>query len=364
MQIMKPYFPSGTAGKKLLGMSLDQIDPDLNLEQWIKRIDQIDLDQHLKLETKHKRKDGTIFPVEVVGCIFEEDSQKFCLSVVRDISHRIKTLELMVQNEKMSSLGGMAAGIAHEINNPLSAILGACQNIINRCFTDTPKNLHTAQDCNLDLEAMREYIRKREILRMISSISDAGERASRIISSMLNFSRGGSQAINTCHIQNTLDESLELVSSDFSFSSNNQLKRTKIIKDYPTNPVQLCCNRSEIQQVLMNLVKNASEAMAEKKYTQGESPELNLRIKESADKVIMEVEDNGPGIPKKILKKIFEPFYTTKDVGMGTGLGLSISYFIITEQHRGEMKVSSTPEYGTKFTIILPKSSCNYKDIK
>lgn len=254
----------GYSRKEIVGMPLDRIDPEINLDQWSKTIAQTDQDRHLKMETRHRRKDGSIFPVEVVGCTFEEDGQKYCLGVARDITHRIHALELMVQNEKMNSMSGMAAGIAHEINNPLSAILGACQNITNRLFTDTPKNLSIAKECNTDLEAMRAYIRKRDILRMIKSISDAGERASKTIASMLNFSRDASSEMKPCAIQDILDESLELISSDFNFSNNSWFKKARIIKKYPPQPVLACCIRSEIQQVIMNLVKNSSEAMAEK----------------------------------------------------------------------------------------------------
>ncbi|WP_320173221.1 ATP-binding protein [Maridesulfovibrio sp.] len=349
----------GYCREELIGMYLDQIDPDLDLKQWVKQVIQINLDQHLKLETRHKRKDGSIFPVEVVGCMFEEDGKKLCLAVARDITHRIQTLELMVQNEKMSSLGGMAAGIAHEINNPLSAILGACQNITNRIFNDTPRNLHIAKECNADLDSMREYMRKRDILRMISSISDAGNRASQIVSSMLNFSRGGSKRMHTCQISALIDESIDLIRSDFSFSSNTKFNQIEISKDYPQQPLSICCIQSEIQQVLMNLMKNACEAMAEKKYPQGDFPQLQLRVKNGKHLVFIEVEDNGPGIPQDKLKKVFEPFYTSKDVGKGTGLGLSISYFIITEQHKGRMEVKSTLGKGTKFIITLPEGSCD-----
>ncbi|WP_321405137.1 ATP-binding protein [Maridesulfovibrio sp.] len=347
----------GYSRKEIIGMPLDQIDPDLNLNQWIKTVAQIEQDIHLKTETRHRRKDGSIFPVEVVGCIFEEDGKRYCLGVARDITHRIHALELMVQNEKMNSMSGMAAGIAHEINNPLSAILGACQNITNRLFTDTPKNLSIAKECNTDLEAMRAYIRKRDILRMIKSISDAGERASKIIASMLNFSRDASREMKPCAIQDILDESLELISSDFSFSNNSWFKKTRIIKKYPPQQVHICCIRSELQQVIMNLVKNASEAMAEKKYSPEEQPTLDLMLKKEEQHIVIEITDNGPGIPEKILKKIFDPFYTTKGANAGTGLGLSISYFIITEQHKGSLIVSSPPGKGTKFTIRLPEKS-------
>ncbi|WP_419781026.1 two-component system sensor histidine kinase NtrB [Maridesulfovibrio sp.] len=353
----------GYSREELLKLGISDIAPKINQDEWLKTITRAAPDQRFIFESRHKRKNGRTYPVEVVACIFQEEDHKYCLGVSRDITQRIQTLELFVQQEKMNSLGGMAAGIAHEINNPLAAILGATQNIRNRIFNDSSKNLHIAEECSLNLETMREYLRKRDIVNMLSTISEAGGRASHIISSMLNFSYSGPRKLHTCSIAELLDESLDLIASDLSFCNTSRFSLISIKKEYTENPLPICCMRSEIQQVIMNLIKNASEAMAEKGYPDGEFPELVLRIKNKKNGIALEIEDNGPGIPQKRLKKIFEPFYTSKSVGMGTGLGLSISYFIITEQHKGTIDVSSIPGKGTKFTIRLPKDSCDCCEI-
>jgi len=353
----------GYSRKEILKFAISDIDPDTNEIEWRKTIARTASDQRLIFESRHRRKDGTTYPVEVVTCIFEENGQKFCLGVARDITQRTRTLELMVQHEKMNSLGGMAAGIAHEINNPLAVIMGATQNMRNRILSDSPKNLHIAQECDLDLDKMREYLRKRDIANMLAKISEAGGRASQIVSSMLNFSHNGPRKMHTCNIAKLMDESLELTSSDLRFRNSSRFTQIQISKEYDNAVLPVCCIRSEIQQVLMNLIRNASEAMAEKEYTAGEGPRLDLRIKNSRGGVVLEVENNGPGIPRNRLKKVFEPFYTSKEVGKGTGLGLSISYFIITEQHKGSMTVSSTDGKGAKFTIRLPEDSCECCDV-
>ncbi|MFO1420366.1 MAG: ATP-binding protein, partial [Candidatus Competibacteraceae bacterium] len=111
------------------------------------------------------------------------------------------------------------------------------------------------------------------------------------------------------------------------------------------------CDKTEIEQVILNLLKNAAQAMAEDGTP---SPTITLRVRYETDYVLIEVIDNGPGMDEKTLKRIFEPFFTTKEVGSGTGLGLSVSYFIVTEQHNGRLSAMSKPGQGARFSIRLP----------
>lgn len=348
----------GYTRNELLKLTLSEIDSETDLDVWINSISVMPTDHQFAIDTNHTRKDGSTFPVEVSACVFDEGNSRYCLGVARDITERIQTQQLLVQHEKMNSLGSMAAGIAHEINNPLSAILGACQNIHNRIYKDTPKNLQVAAECNANLDRLRDYITKRKIDRMINSISEAGNRASKIVTSMLNFSYSKTRKMHTCKMSSLLNESIDLISADFNLKKDYDFKLIKITREYSKETMPVCCVPNEIQQVFLNLFKNATEAMAEKDYPPNEKPELKLRVINTADNVLIEVEDNGPGINGESQKKIFDPFYTSKDVGKGTGLGLSVSYFIITKQHKGSMEVSSTLGKGTKFTVTLPQKIC------
>ncbi|WP_291325664.1 ATP-binding protein [Desulfovibrio sp. UCD-KL4C] len=346
----------GYSRKELLTKKIDEIDTTTNLQKWSEFIDTADDDKSFYIESYHKSKDGYVFPTEICVCIFNEDQDRYCLGVARDISMRKKTQEILIQNEKMSSLGELAAGMAHEINNPLSAIMGASQNIYNRMFTDSKINIATAKKYSISLDDMRNYLKKRKVNRMLNSISVSGVRASKIIQSMLTFSRKSIKQLCVCEISELLNETIELISSDYNLTKEYDFKKIKITREYGEDLPQVCCLENEIQQVLLNVLKNATEAMAEKVYPEDSVPELILRLSCAESAILIEIEDNGPGMTEEVRSRIFEPFYTLKGVGNGTGLGLSISYFIVKELHHGEFNVISKPDVGTKFTIKLPRS--------
>ena len=346
----------GYSRKELLTKKIDEIDTTTNLHEWTEFIRAADDDKSFCMESYHKCKDGSVIPTEICAYIFNEDQGRYCLGVARDISIRKKTQEILIQNEKMSSLGELAAGMAHEINNPLSAIMGASQNIHNRIFTDSKKNIATAKESAISLDDMRTYLNKRKVNRMLNSISVSGVRASKIVHNMLSFSRKSVKQLCVCEISELLNETIELISSDYNLNNEYDFKKIKITREYEEDLPQVCCLENEIQQVLLNVLKNATEAMSEKVYTEGSVPEIILRLRCAESTILIEIEDNGPGMTEEVRSKIFEPFYTLKDVGKGTGLGLSISYFIVKELHHGEFSVVSKPDVGTKFTITLPRS--------
>lgn len=271
---------------------------------------------------------------------------------VDDVTQRVRIEEMMVQTEKMMSIGGLAAGMAHEINNPLSAILQSCQNILRRVSADLPANIALAEQLDLDLAKVHLYLTKRGILRFLEGIHDAGKRASRIVADMLAFSRRSDAEFAPTRVDEILDTVIRLAASDYDLKKKYDFRQVKIIKDYDPNLVEISCDRTEIEQVMLNLVKNAAQAMNEAGTPQPRR--IILRTRRKGNDAFLQVEDNGPGMDEDIRHRVFEPFYTTKRGGKGTGLGLSVSYFIITEQHGGEISVSSTLGQGSCFTIRLP----------
>jgi PAS domain S-box-containing protein len=271
---------------------------------------------------------------------------------VDDVTNRVRIEQMMVQTEKMMSVGGLAAGMAHEINNPLSAIMQGCQNIIRRLSPDLPGNRNTAQALDVDLDKVRMYLEQRGILGFVEDIRSAATRATRIVADMLAFSRRSDAHFVPTHMEEMLETVVRLAASDYDLKKKYDFRQVEIVRDYDNNVGQVYCDRTEIEQVFLNVIKNAAQAMAES----GKPPPytITLRTRGEPEHVRVEIEDNGPGMDEKTCKRVFEPFFTTKPVGVGTGLGLSVSYFIVTEHHGGNISVSSTPGLGTCFVIRLP----------
>ncbi|GAB7533483.1 ATP-binding protein [Pseudomonas sp. 3A(2025)] len=272
---------------------------------------------------------------------------------IDDITQRISLEEMMVQSEKMLSVGGLAAGMAHEINNPLGAILHNVQNIRRRLSPDLPKNLEQAQSDGLDLEQVNRYLTGREVPALLDGIQQAGARAAKIVSHMLNFSRLSNRQLAPCDLPALIDQALEIASNDFDLSIGFDFKGQHIIRQFDPALEPVPCIANELEQVLLNLLKNAAQAIHQRNDDQ-EPGRITLRTRLNPPWAEIQVEDNGIGMSENVRKRTFEPFFTTKEIGQGTGLGLSVSYFIITNNHKGQMEVQSSIGLGTCFTLRLP----------
>lgn len=287
--------------------------------------------------------DITVFPLLTSGI-------REAVIRVDDVTMRLMMENRMIQNEKMLSLGELAAGMAHEINNPLGAIVQSVQNIERRLSPDLQKNLDIAANLNVDLSNINNYLHDREIDSFLRTIRDAGERSARIVSNMLGFSRSGPQhapiALNAL-----TDNCLELMENNFEILREGGTIRVDLERRLADDMPEVLCSAPEIQQVLLNLIRNASQALIGSKQLE---PKITVSSGCDRTHAWISVTDNGPGIPLEARPHLFEPFFTTKEVGQGTGLGLSISYFIITEHHGGTIDVESIPGHGATFTIRLP----------
>lgn len=309
----------------------------------------------------------TVERIERVTWIKDDEAKHYALTfyplmggagrgvVIRidDITQRLSLEEMMVQSEKMLSVGGLAAGMAHEINNPLGAILHNVQNIRRRLSPDLPKNLEHAEQAGIELEVVNRYLQGREVPQLLDGIQQAGARAAKIVTHMLSFSRRSNRQMAPCDLPALIDQAVEIAGNDFDLTIGFDFKGQAIIRQFDPQLGPVPGTANELEQVLLNLLKNAAQAIHLREDDR-EPGRIILRTRLNPPWAEIQVEDNGIGMSENVRKRTFEPFFTTKEIGQGTGLGLSVSYFIITNNHKGQMEVHSTLGQGTCFTLRLP----------
>jgi PAS domain S-box-containing protein len=271
-----------------------------------------------------------------------------------DVTEQIRIEELMIQSEKMVSVGGLAAGMAHEINNPLAGIMQGAQVIRQRISLDLPKSREEAERCGTDIETIHSFLEQRGVIAMLDHIMKSGVRANRIVQNMLRFSRKSEAQPGLHDLAELLDETVEVAANDYDLKKSYDFKQITVNRRYQAGVPVVTCERTEIQQVFFNLLNNGAHAMAEGLAVNHQQPQLTLGLQQRGDMVEVVIEDNGPGMEDAVRRRIFEPFFTTKDTGTGTGLGLSVSYFIVCENHGGSLTVESAPGRGSRFVIRLP----------
>jgi two-component system NtrC family sensor kinase len=265
-----------------------------------------------------------------------------------------QTQSQLIQTEKMSSLGQMVAGIAHEINNPVNFI-GGNIDYANKYIQDLADLVTLYQECypnppdailerieDIELEFLRE-----DLPKTLSSMKMGADRIHEIVVSMRNFSRSDDGNMKSADIHEGIDSTLVIL--------NHRLKQgIQVIKQYGNLP-GVECSPAQLNQVFMNVIGNAIDALEEvKNGDKGYSPTIWISTEVTADNTVtVKIRDNGPGIAAGCAQQIFDPFFTTKSIGKGTGLGLAISYQIVAKHH-GKIEVNSQIGQGTEFVISLP----------
>jgi two-component system, NtrC family, sensor kinase len=277
-----------------------------------------------------------------------------------DALHQLKESEAqLIQTEKMSSLGQMVAGIAHEINTPLAYVKNSLGSVagklpeVKELVVETNKLLRLMEDPSPSPERLQakyaavrglvNHFAEQQALAELGQLAKDGlygiDQISEIVLNLKNFSRLDRSKVSSFNLNEGLESALIL--------AKHELKHLKVTKHLGDIPL-ITCSPSQLNQVFLNLINNAAQAIE----SGGGEITVSTRT-EGADHVAVEIADNGKGIPPEIMSKIFDPFFTTKAVGKGTGLGLSISYKIV-EQHGGRINVDSIVGKGTRFTIVLP----------
>ena len=270
-----------------------------------------------------------------------------------------ETQNQLLTSEKMASLGQLTAGIAHEINNPINFISSNVQ-ALKMDFKDVQdvlqkvKALENHQDLKNGIRELLQVgkqmdvqLLQKEINQLLAGIERGTERTVSIVSSLRTFSRNSNETFMSSDIHEGLDSTLTILNSQFNGHIN-------VIKNYGDIPL-IPCQIGRLNQVFLNIINNAIHAIDAQPLGDQYPGKIAITTSQQNGDVNIEISDNGVGMDGMTQKRIFEPFYTTKDVGEGTGLGLSISYGII-EQHRGNIEVKSQEGAGTIFHITLPVS--------
>lgn len=304
-------------------------------------------DERLVME-KHG---GAIYVNAVIYPLLIDGSARGAVIRIEDVSEQVRIEQMLVHSEQMMSIGGFAAGMAHELNNPLGTIVQGSQSIMRRLSTELQANRHTARAHGITLGQVTGYLSDRKILDFLEGISEAALRASSIVSDMRAFTIRQPMDLVPAQLPEILDASVRLAGNDYDLKRQYDFEQIQIVRDYDPDLGAVRCNPTALRQVFLNIIKNAAQAMAEARPPFPQK--ITLRTVREGRWARVDLEDNGPGMDKSTRRRLFEPFFTTKPVGMGTGLGLSVSYFIITEQHGGRIEVTSRPGKGACFTIRL-----------
>lgn len=276
-----------------------------------------------------------------------------------------RTQAQLIQSEKMSSLGQLVAGVAHEINNPVNFIYGnltytsdytqsllELMEVYQKCY---PNPLTEIQEKMEDIEL--EFI-KEDLPKVISSMKMGAERIEKIVSSLRTFSRMDEAERKQVNIHDGIDSTLLILQNRLKAKPDRPV--IEVMKNYGDLPL-VECYAGQLNQVFMNILTNALDSLEERdtKRTLSEIREKPSRISIKTElmdetQVIIRITDNGIGITENVRSRLFDPFFTTKPVGKGTGMGLSISYQIITERHKGSLRCISAPGAGAQFIIEIP----------
>jgi signal transduction histidine kinase len=266
----------------------------------------------------------------------------------------------LIQAEKMSSLGQLIAGIAHEINNPVNFIHGNIRHLHNYVI-NLLEFVELSQECservNSDLQSKAEEIDlefiKIDLPKVIKSMEVGTHRIREIVLSLRNFSHIDQSELKAIDIHQGIEDTLLILGHRIKPQKNSDYPRIQIVKHYGDLPL-VNCYAGQLNQVFVNILVNAIDAI-EESASSDRQPCIKIQTQVIDDNYVeIAIADNGSGIPEAIQQQIFNPFFTTKPVGKGTGMGMAISYQIITEKHKGRLTCVSSLGKGTEFIIQIP----------
>ncbi len=323
-----------------------------SLNQLILRVKQLLIEQD---EGKEK--------LELYNLTLERQVQERTKKLVITLKELQQTQSQLIQKEKMSSLGQLVAGVAHEINNPVNFIHGNLeytknyiQDLLKLVILYQAEYPNPTEAIEEEIENVELDFLKEDLPNILSSMQTGSERIKEIVKSLRTFSRLDEADCKEIDIHEGIESTLMILQN--RLKAKPQYCEIEVIRNYGELPL-VECYAGQLNQVFMNLLVNAIDVLEEQLYKTEDNPFLTPQITIStkllnSQRIAIYIADNGLGMTEEVLAKIFNPFYTTKPVGKGTGLGLAISYQIVVDRHHGELNCSSTPGEGTEFAIEIP----------
>ncbi|MGI9284332.1 MAG: ATP-binding protein [Pseudomonadales bacterium] len=344
---------TGVKAQTALGCDAWQVYPQLPVtREIVKQAQKTREAVHIK--NAHQDKDYlnvVVYPLQV------EDSPGVIL-LIDDVTQRVQAENMLIQKDKMLAMGELAGGMAHDINNPLSAILQTVQTVERRLSPSLEANQNAAQELGTNMELVAAYIERRGVAELLHGLQEAGQQAADIVTNLLEFARSRGHNKQLSDVIDLIEHTLDLARNVFSLQQGLHFQDIQFKRDYQQDLQEFPCYAAELQQVFLNLFRNANHAL-QLVDTTDHVPCICIKVFMDDDALQIEIADNGIGIDPAIKQRIFEPFFTTKEFasGEGSGLGLSVSHFIITQHHNGTINVDSPPGKGSTFSIRLPKSA-------
>ncbi|HEV8381892.1 MAG TPA: PAS domain S-box protein [Gemmatimonadales bacterium] len=309
---------SGYKREELVGQWFAPMLPDDDLPKALGHFQQALAGETGLFESQFYRKDGEVRTISITYSTPQKDEEVLCL--IRDVTDQKMLQEQLIQSEKMSAIGQLVSGVAHELNNPLAGISAFAQLLLaEKRF---PPDQRTAAE----------------------TIYSEARRASRIVQNLLTFARQHKAEKVPTAINQVLDDTLELRGYEL------RVRGIDVRREYDESIPETMADAHQLQQVFLNLITNAEQAMEQK---DGHHHRLTVRTRRNGEAIRIEVEDTGAGIPANLIERIFNPFFTTKPTGSGTGLGLSISLGIVRE-HEGRIWAENSPQGGARFIVEVP----------
>ncbi|MDB4934849.1 MAG: Sensory box histidine kinase/response regulator [Labilithrix sp.] len=297
-----------------------------------------DTDRPKPSEQRWKRSDGTIITVEVVHCDVVFEGTLATVIMARDLTERNQIAAAMIEMDRMAAIGMLAAGVGHEINNPLAYVLANLEFVtgeLETLITELPAEARQRLASRID-----------DLSQALADTNHGAERVRAIVGDLRTFSRGEDASMTLLDVRQILDASVRMAAVQIR-------QRAVVVKEYADDLPQVLANESRLGQVFLNLVVNAAHALGEGSPAENR---IELVAKGVDDFVHVEVADTGSGIAPEVLPRIFDAFFTTKPAGEGTGLGLSICRRIIV-QLGGEITVTSEVGKGTRFIVRIPRTN-------